>query len=150
AGRGPGGDPDLYRICKSRGAADAHPDRDLRGIPRGGVENRRKMIPLQEKSPAGENHFSGFARFYPRLDNFFRGLSTISPQCGEKCIFFVCRKAFLGVLVTPLLRHQSPEGDGAHCDGTRTDNTALSQGGGRPVGGGGTNRYRGGWEHQPP
>ena len=34
-----------------------------------------------------------------------------------------------GMIAHPL-RHQSPEGDGAHCDITRTGNTTLSQRGG--------------------
>ncbi len=39
------------------------------------------------------------------------------------------------VMIAPPLRHQSPEGDGAHGDITRTGNTAPSQtGGARAVG----------------
>jgi hypothetical protein len=55
----------------------------------------------------------------------------------KKCIFLVCRKAFSGVLVAPLLRHQSPEGDGALLAMAPEQVIQHYRKGGCPSGGGG-------------
>ncbi|MGA2161894.1 MAG: hypothetical protein ABSG28_06840 [Methanoregula sp.] len=60
-----------------------------------------------------------------------------APQYGEKCIFLVCRKAFSGVLVAPLLRHQSPEGEGALLAMAPEQVIQHYRKGGCPSGGGG-------------
>jgi hypothetical protein len=45
----------------------------------------------------------------------------------QQTYIFGLQKTIFGVIIAPLLRHQSPEGDMAHRYGTRTGNTALSQ-----------------------
>ena len=65
------------------------------------------------------------------LPEIIRWLSIIRPQMWWQ--------PHLLAWLPPPLRHQSPEGDGAHCDIPGTGNTALSQRG-SPGGGGGASK----------